>query len=555
MPLNIKDDRSVLVVAGVGVIAVIYVLKRLNRKPKNFLFKHKEDEKGEANLNNVKRQQIPTAPSIDVWKIALNSLIPFIPAPPLHLLAQKWEKKYGDFVQFSFGGKPVILLRDPNIAQQIKNFPKPQGSQTSYQEFTPYGLLAMQEDGSGNSLWKQHRRFMQPYFALSFVNRMGSEMYLQSNILVDLLTAKLNSTNEIVVDIHSSLTNLTLDIICKTALGYELHSMHQSDSKLLNSFKIAWDWISHIQTTPVRLSKFMKTPGYSQFLKARDTISNLFDQIIEDTRERMDKHQISSDQSPNFLEALLAPPESLNNNDEVDDNNEFSLHDENINSTESLSAVWSNQELKDEVLTLIAAGHETTNNTLSFFFHNLAVNPEIQAKIHAEIDSIIKSKGDLNEFSFSESSFSKFKYLSQSLKESMRFTPAVPLTSRLVPESCALQTSTDRSIYLEKGTTVIIDIGGLNKHPDYWESPEKFNPDHFDEDQMIKRKSKYANIPFGVGMKSCLGYRFAMLEAKIIALTLLYHFEFRSTSPFLKQDWKITAKPVDGCNLYVKLRS
>ena len=132
----------------------------------------------------------------------------------------------------------------------------------------------------------------------------------------------------------------------------------------------------------------------------------------------------------------------------------------------------------------------------------------------------------------------------------MRLTPAVPIVSRLIPENVTLDTSQGSTLHVKGGSTMLIDVGALNRDAAHWERPDGFYPEHFSE-QGERKRNPFVFIPFSVGGKSCLGSRFALFEAKVIAVMLLHQFEvsFSPSHPRMQIDWKITAKPLNGCNL------
>jgi unspecific monooxygenase len=126
----------------------------------------------------------------------------------------------------------------------------------------------------------------------------------------------------------------------------------------------------------------------------------------------------------------------------------------------------------------------------------------------------------------------------------------------VVPEDAQLQTSAgdDTWLHVRAGSYLLIDIGALNRDPFHWERPDEFFPEHFTEEAQ-KQRSTFAYLPFSVGGKSCLGSRFALLEAQLIAVLVLHRFQLRP-DPAHRLDvrWYLTAKPTDGVRLLLTPR-
>lgn len=238
----------------------------------------------------------------------------------------------------------------------------------------------------------------------------------------------------------------------------------------------------------------------------------------------------------NFLTALLRP---------------FDESDDGESSVKEGSHKWSDQELRDEVLTIIAAGHETTNNAMTYFFYNMAHNPDIQEKLQAEIDEALRESEELG----CEPDIGKLPYLNMCISESMRLLPSVPLISRYVAFDTVINSKTQGDVHLAAGTGLVIDVAGLNRHPDHWLHPDRFYPEHFAE-SAVRARNKFVYVPFSIGAKNCLGIHFALQETKIIAFYLLAHFTFSPVPGFqLEEAWAITTKPAHGCLLNLTPRS
>jgi cytochrome P450 len=169
--------------------------------------------------------------------------------------------------------------------------------------------------------------------------------------------------------------------------------------------------------------------------------------------------------------------------------------------------------LRDQVMTFLLAGHETTANALLWSFYYLSQRPEIWRKIQAEVDQVLAGHAptmyDLREL----------KYTRQVFDEVLRFHPIVWTMSRdaLTDDQIPLENGNDVSV--PKGTTIMMCTYAVHRRERYWENPEAFDPDRF-EPETARKRPQFAYFPFGGGPRQCLGIRFAIVES-VIALAMM----------------------------------
>jgi cytochrome P450 len=170
------------------------------------------------------------------------------------------------------------------------------------------------------------------------------------------------------------------------------------------------------------------------------------------------------------------------------------------------------RELRDELVTLLTAGHETTATALSWAFDRLAHDARVQGRLRAEIDAAVGDAGG----SPGPASLARLPYLDATIKEVLRLFPVVPAVGRRI---AAL--ATIGGFDLPKGTLVIPLVYLANRHPSAYERPSSFFPDRF----LDKKPDPYAWIPFGGGIRRCIGMAFALYEMKAVLATALAKFE------------------------------
>jgi cytochrome P450 len=163
------------------------------------------------------------------------------------------------------------------------------------------------------------------------------------------------------------------------------------------------------------------------------------------------------------------------------------------------------RQLIDEVLTVVVAGHETTANTLNWTWYLLSQHPEAEEKLANELNMTTFSRFD---------HLSKFVYTRQVIDEAMRLYPALWLPFRK-----ALRDDWLGEYFVPAGTEIYIPLYFLQRHPDVWEQPDRFDPDRFQPDNS-KHRHRLATMPFAAGPRNCIGEHLARLEMQIHLLTI-----------------------------------
>jgi cytochrome P450 len=204
----------------------------------------------------------------------------------------------------------------------------------------------------------------------------------------------------------------------------------------------------------------------------------------------------------------------------------------------------SDTELRDELLTLFLAGHETTALTLSYAFYLLATDAEVDAKLHAELDRVLTDRlptaADVPALPFAENV----------IKESMRLYPPAWTLGREATEDCEIG-----GYPIEKGAQVLMAQWVVQRDPRFWPEPERFRPARWDEEQ-TKQLPRCAYFPFGDGPRICIGNSFAMIEAVLLLATIGRRFRLeRVPGQTLRIVPSVTIRPRDGINLIVRDRS
>ena len=169
-------------------------------------------------------------------------------------------------------------------------------------------------------------------------------------------------------------------------------------------------------------------------------------------------------------------------------------------------------QLRDEVMTLVTAGHETTANALSWTFHLLAGNREVERRLRREVGDAIGDRAPKVEDG------PRLKYAAMVVQESMRLFPPVWAFERQ-----ALEDDVVGGCRVPRKALIAISPFFLHRHQAYWENAEAFDPDRFVPEEVDKRP-KFAYAPFGGGPRMCIGMGFAMTEAQMILARVAQRF-------------------------------
>jgi cytochrome P450 len=201
----------------------------------------------------------------------------------------------------------------------------------------------------------------------------------------------------------------------------------------------------------------------------------------------------------------------------------------------------SDGQLRDEMLTLFTAGHETTATSLAWTLHLLTQHPDVVTRIKAELNSVLGSRSQ-----FMADDLRALPYLSQVINESLRLYPPAWVMSRL---SLGPDRLADFAIDAQQG--VLLSPYILHHDPESWPDPERFDPERFAPEQ-VKARHPYAFLPFGGGPRLCIGNQFALMELQALLATLLHRFDIRAVSgaPVTAQPL-ITLRPRQNVHVYL----
>ena len=411
---------------------------------------------------------------------------------------------YGDIAHFKFGRQNVYLLNRPDYIEDVlvtnyKNFIKSRGLQVS-RRLLGNGLVTSE----GESHDKQ-RHLIQPTF---YPKRIKSYADIMMKQALDMC----NSWNDGTIhDIHKEMIKLTLAIICKTVLGYDIEPGHD---EVGDNLKTCMKYFNRLLMPFGELiEKIPLLPLNKGFQTAKRDLDSIVYRMIKEHRKKLDKGHEKKEDDDLLFTLLQAQDE------------------------EAGIGKMTDEQLRDEVMTIFLAGHETTANALTWTYYLLSEHPTIETKLQEELHSIFGS----NKTIITADDVPRLEYTEKILTESMRLYPPAWALGRQGIDDYKVGGYT-----IPKGSIILMSQYVMHRNPRYFPEPDRFYPDRWTE-EFKKQLPRFSYFPFGGGIRGCVGEPFAWLEAILLVATISRQWRMRHV-PSHKVELKalITLRPKYG---------
>ncbi|OBZ91307.1 hypothetical protein A0J61_00634 [Choanephora cucurbitarum] len=428
-------------------------------------------------------------------------------------LTEGWMRqfeKFGPLVQVDLLGRIIVGTNSPAYAElfakESEYFTK-KVSATGLNEVKAFGRQGLFTTDTDEMDWKLAHKLLMPAFSPRAIKVYQKEMGEIAQQTIRILE---QFKPEEPVEIIDWTTNLTFETIGRIGFGYDFNLL-TSRNQPPNDF---------IEAMGYCLKQSIQRIQQAQFIKSLPIEANRkFDRSIKlmhDTVDRVIAERKASPDAKDMEKDLLGY--MLNARDE----NQLGLSDENI---------------RDQVVTFLIAGHDTTANTLAWALYELHRNPDIQAKILQEIADNHITHTELP----SSEQISNLKYMHQVLKEVLRMYPPVRVLGKYCKQDCIVP----GGYRIKEGTAVSIQVYSLHHNEEVYPDHNRFDPDRWTPEEEQKR-SRFAWLPFSTGPRGCIGMAFALQEAKTVLAMLLHRFNFRYDGPPVQYDPKMaTTKPMN----------
>ncbi len=384
---------------------------------------------------------------------------------------------YGDAVRVAIGPKALYFLNHPDYAKHVladnaANYHKGIGLVQARRALGD-GLLT-----SEGELWKQQRRRIQPSFQAKRIAGKAGQVAEEAVALADRLRAHIGGGP---VDIREEMTGLTLGVLGRVLLEEDLRGF----DTVGHSFEAMQDQAMFDVVTLGAVPGWLPLPKQLRFRSARRDLNRVVAALLE-RRSGRGGAAAGQDGSEgdDVLSRLLAGTEHIGD------------------------PRTRRRRLRDELVTLLLAGHETTASTLSWAFHLLDDHPEAWERLHAEAVTVLGDGPPNHE------NLRSLRYTMMVVEETMRLYPPVWMLGRIAQGDDEID-----GYRVRAGSDVVVCPYTLHRHPAFWPAPERFDPERFDPDRVHDRP-RYAYIPFGAGPRFCIGQALGTMEAVFVLATV-----------------------------------
>jgi len=451
----------------------------------------------------VQKKSVPPFPKEKHWLFGSGYLL----REKAHEVLPGLIKNYGDIFSLSLPFTRLVIAAKPDYAKHILV-----DNNKNYHKSLAYDMLRLLLGNglltSEGEFWKKQRRLIQPAFHKQKLADLISMMVRKAQQEVDSLKVKAETGEYF--DVAPQMTNLTLKIISEAIFS---NGVDDKADLISRQITLLNQYATERLNSPIRLPALFPTPNN---IKERKAV-NILDRIIFDIIDKRRKEGISKS---DLLSMLIDARD------------------------EETGEAMSNQQLRDEVMTIFIAGNDTTANAMAWTIYLLSQNPQSEERMIREIDEKLDAGVELN-----FQNVLGFQYVRQVIDESMRLFPPAWIVGRR-------NTSDDEvgGYRIKKGTNVLMPIMYLHRCEKYWDEPLKFKPERF-APELKNNIDRYVYFPFGGGPRLCIGNNFAIMEMQIILILMYRKYKFRLQEGFkVEPEPLITLRPKYGMVMKVEKR-
>jgi enediyne biosynthesis protein E7 len=388
--------------------------------------------------------------------------------------------EYGDAVRARVGPKTLYIFNHPDYAKHVladasENYHKGIGLIQARRALGD-GLLT-----SEGELWRKQRKTIQPVFPQKRIARQAGAVAEEAAKLAGRLRAHERGGP---VDLTHEMTSLTLGVLGRTLLDSDLGAF----SSVGQSFEAVQDQAMFEMVTLGAVPMWLPLPKQMRFRSARSELQRVVDHLVAERTARSGASHLGDD----VVSRLI------------------------LSTRGEANPQVGRQRMRDELITLLLAGHETTASTLSWTFYLVGRDREVWERLHAEAVAVLGDRLPRYE------DLRRLTYTAMVVEEAIRLYPPVWILTR--------QAQHDDEVggyHVPAGSDVLVCPYTLHRHPAFWDVPERFDPERFAPDRR-KDRPRYAYIPFGAGPRVCVGSNLGMMEAVFVIAVIAR--EFRLTN-------------------------
>jgi cytochrome P450 len=437
-------------------------------------------------------------PTVNAIRI-LRTLSEFRRDPLNYLVGA--ARKHGDVVLFHIADRRFYLINNPDYIRDVlvthdRNFIKNKGLQKA-KDFIGEGLLT-----SEGELHRRQRSMMRPAFHRQRINEYACTMVDHA------VRAGRGWKDNQTFDVFHEMMQLTVSVLFRTLFDSDVEGEIQKIALPLGT-----QYFTRGTTPFASLFRWLPLPRYRQMERDRQRLDKLiYGLIAERKKEGRDRGDL--------LSMLIAATD-----------------------VEGDGKGMSDKQLRDEFLTLFFAGHETVGSALTWTWHELSRNPEVEKRLHAEIDHVLGGRlptvTDLPQLKFAEMVFA----------EAMRLYPSLWIIGRE-----AIEDYTIGPYAVPAKSVVLMSPYLTHRDARYFPDPERFDPERW-TDQAKAQRPKFSYFPFGGGSRTCIGDQFAWMEGTLVLITLAQKWQLQNVpGTNVRFDRTFTLRPKGGLPMVARMR-
>ncbi|CAH0629049.1 unnamed protein product [Chrysodeixis includens] len=438
-------------------------------------------------------------------------------------LLHRLSLKYGDVYRVHLFSEPNVIITHPKYIEELIPSMEHITKGTLYDYLLCWlgqGLLT-----STGQKWKSHRKFLTPAFHFNILQNFLPVFCKNQRILTQKLKNIADGRN---VDLSPLVALAALDNVAESIMGISIDAQKQSESEYVQSVDDVSRIISLRMQIPIlgQDAIFNLLPYKKRQDKALKILHGQTNKVISTRRQELKNLNITS----------------LKASDEVGVKNKHAFLDLLLLSEIDGQKI-DDESVREEVDTFMFEGHDTTTSGIAYTLYLLSKRRDVQDKIYEELQTIFTD--DFNrDPTYTE--LNQMKYLELVLKESLRLFPPVPLIARRITRDCEVG-----GVKFIKGSSVVINIYQIQRHPDLFEAPLEFRPERFE----TSLKHPFSWIAFSAGPRNCIGQKFAMMELKITISEIVKNFVILPSdqTPVLTAD--LVLKSQNGVQVKLRPRS
>lgn len=436
------------------------------------------------------------------------------------LLFEYLHKTYGNVASYRFMGTHIIFINDPDLIREVL---VTQGS-AFVKERTVRRMKILLGDGlitSEEPFHMRQRRIAAPAFHRQRIAAYATQIVESATAAADRILPGQP------FDMAAASMELSLEIVARTLFNAEVDASIRSINDDTNAIMGLYNFI--VAFPRIELFLNWPIPGIVKFRRAKARLDSVVDRLIREHREAMARGEADNG---DLLSMLLS--------------SHVEVLDEAGHPTGQIETM-TDAQVRDEVLTIFLAGYETVANGLAWTWYLLSQNPQVEARLHAELDAVLGTGEHRRAPTMAD--YPALRYTEQVFAESMRIYPPAWAMGRMSNRDVTLG-----QYRIPAGAHFFFSQYMISRSEEYYPDPLRFDPDRFAPEAKAARH-KFLYFPFGGGGRQCIGEAFAWMEGVFSIATLAQRFRFRYADPTPPvPQAKITLRPRDPLRMIAEPR-